>query len=294
MKELFYRSIIVLSKIFGLWVFIMFAWIVSTGFFLFFPSRVIVGIRFYQALFPNRSWAYHLWCTWRQYHNFIYNFLDRFLPQDFGDISYSSEGWEYLEEAVKNKTGGIILMSHMGNWEIAARLLKRKIKGTRLLLYMGIRHKEQIERTQKNSLSQSGIRIIAVNKNGGSPFDIIEGLKFLRKGGLVSLAGDIIWRGDQRIIPVRFLGHKVYLPEAPHIFALLSGAPLFIFFSFRTGREHYHFTISKPKYVKADSRFEKKEAIRKSAQEYADLLDQTIRQYPMQWYHFEHFLGKRL
>lgn len=294
MKKFLYRSIIILSKIFGLWVFIMFAWIISTGFFLFFPSRVAISVRFYQALFPNRSWTYHIWCTWRQYHNFIYIFLDRFLLQDFGDISYTSEGWEYLEEAVKNKTGGIILMSHMGNWEIAAHLLKRKLEGIRLLLYMGIRHKEQIERMQKDSLSHSGIRIIALNQDGGSPFDIVEGLEFLKEGGLVSLAGDIIWSGDQRIIPVRFLDHEVYLPETPHIFALLSGVPLFIFFSFRTGKKHYHCTITKPKYVKAASRFERKEVIRRSAQEYADVLDQTLRQYPLQWYHFEPFLGKRL
>ncbi len=235
-----------------------------------------------------------MWCTWRQYHNFTYVFLDRFLVQDFGNISYTSEGWEHLEQALDNKTGGILLMSHMGNWEVAAHLMKQKQKDIRLLLYMGIKHKEQIEGIQKESLSQSGIKIIAVDQDGGSPFDIVEGINFLRQGGLVSITGDMVWNKKQRVIPVQFLNHEIMLPETPHVLALVSGSPLFIFFSFRTGDKKYHFTMTKPIYVRAGSRSERKEAIRKSAQGYADILEQTLRRHHLEWYHFEPFLGRSL
>lgn len=294
MKALFYKVVIVLSKKMGPWVFTIFAWFVSTGYFLFFPSRVINSVRFYKELFPDRSRYYHIWCAWSQYHNFTHVFLDRILLQDFGNISYTSEGWKHIEDAVKNKTGGIILMSHIGNWEVAAHLLKGKLQKTRLLLYMGIKHKEQIEHIQKESLSQSGIRIIAVDRDGGSPFDLVEGVKLLKQGGLVSLTGDIIWNENQRVVPVKFLNHEVHLPEVPHILALLSGAPLFLFFPFRTGKNQYHFVISRPLFIKAASRSEKQEAIRKSAQQYADILEEALRRHPFEWHHFEPFLGRRL
>jgi len=293
MKELFYKFLVMLSKKWGDWIFIIFARIVATGFFLFFPSRVVNSFQFYSVLFPERSRWYHLRCAWKQYHNFTYVFLDRFLLQEFGDISYACEGWEYLEEALKNKTGGILLMSHLGNWEVAAHLLKRKQAEMKLLLYMGRKYKEQIERIQKDSLSQSGIKIIAVDQEGGSPFDIIEGINFLKTGGLVSLTGDRTGKQDQRVIPVQFMGHEVWLPEIPHLFALLSGAPLFIFFTFRTGKKQYHFTTSQPIYVKTASCSMRKEAIRKSAQHYADILEETLRLHPLEWYHFEHFLGRK-
>jgi predicted LPLAT superfamily acyltransferase len=161
----------------------------------------------------------------------------------------------------------------------------------KLLLYLGRKHKEQIERAQKESLVQSGVRVIAVDKDGGSPFDIVEGINFLKAGGLVSLTGDRKWREDQRSIPVRFLGHEAFLPEAPFVFALLSGTPLFIFFANLRGRQTYHFKIMPPVYVRAQGRNERREAIRRAAQAYAECLEDTVRRHPFEWYHFEPFIG---
>ncbi|MBW2589439.1 MAG: lysophospholipid acyltransferase family protein [Deltaproteobacteria bacterium] len=290
MRKLFYKFLIALTKRLGPWVFTLFAWPIATGFFLFSPLKVAVGVRFYRVLFPDRNRLYHIWCTWRQYHNFTHVFMDRFMIVDSEGITHTSEGWEYLEEAVEKGKGAIILMSHMGNWETAAHLLSRKQYGMRLLLYMGIKAKEQIEKMQKESLSKGGIKIVAVDQDGGSPFDILEGIKFLREGGLVSLTGDRIWSGNERTVAIKFLNHEVYLPVAPHIFALLSKVPLFVFFSFRSGPKSYHFKISEPIYVKAASRADRQEAIERSAQKYADHIQQNLRTHPLQWYILSLFL----
>ena len=290
MSKLFYKSITFLTQKWGRWIFLGFAWFVVTGYFLFFPRRVVNSSQIYQALYPNRNRIFHLWCTWQQFHNFTHVFLDRYLLQESDEITYMSAGIEYLEQAIDNRKGGILLMSHMGNWDVAAHLLKRKLKNLRLLLYMGVKQKEQIEQIQKETLAQSGIQIIAVDEGGGSPLDIVEGIKFIESGGVVSLTGDLVWKKDQRTIPVQFLGHDVLLPEAPHLFALLSGAPLFIFFAFRISKNKYRFTMSEPIYLAAASRDERAGVIRRSAQQYADILEATLRNYPLQWYHFRPFL----
>jgi predicted LPLAT superfamily acyltransferase len=286
MRTYLYRAIVHLSKIMGTWVFLVFAWIVATGFFMLFPMRVNNSIRFYQALFPGRSWFYHLGCAWSQFHNFTDVFFDRFMLQEFDDIHYTSEGMEYLEQTLQKKNGAILLMSHVGNWEVAAHLLKRNLPDMNLLLYMGVKHKEQIEGIQKKSLSKNGVRVVAVDQQGGSPFDIVEGIHFINSGGMVSLTGDLIWKKDQRIVTVKFLGHDALFPETPYLFALLSGAPIFIFFAFRTGRKTYHFSLSEPIFVKASSRGERTAVIRQAAQRYSDILEETVRCYPLQWYHF--------
>jgi len=290
MRIFFYKSLIFLSKILGRWAFELVAWFVASGYFLFFPTRVGNSLRFYQALFPDRSRFYHLSCAWRQFHNFTDVFFDRFFLQKFDDLTYSSEGLEHLQQALRDQSGAILLMSHVGNWEVAAHLLKRELQDTSLLLYMGIKHKEQIEGIQKESLIQSGIRIVAVDEDGGSPMDIVEGIKFIESGGVVSLTGDVIWKRDQRTIPVKFLGHEVWLPQTPHLFALLSGAPIFIFFALCTGKDQYHFTMSPPISLVPASRDERDAAIRQSAQRYADTLAAMVRNYPLQWYHFNSFL----
>lgn len=290
MRIILYKIIIRLSRSLGLWVFAVFAWFVATGYYLFFPFRVRNSVRFYRMLFPDRNGLYHLWCAWRQFHNFTDVFFDRFLLTEHDDITATSEGLEHLAAACRRKEGGILLMSHMGNWEVAAHILKRKKQDLRLLLYMGVKYKEQLEGIQKKSLSQSGITIIAVNEQGGSPLDIIEGIKFIESGGIVSLTGDLIWKQDQRTVPVKLLGHEARLPEAPYLLALLSGAPIFIFFAFRTGKRQYHFTMSKPIYIRVSSRRERTAAIQHAAQQYADILEETLRRHPLQWYHFEPFL----
>lgn len=290
MIKLFYKFLILFTRLLGTWFFKVFSRFVSTGYFIFFPARVAIGVRFYRALFPERGGLYHLWLTWRQFHGFTDVFLDRFLLQTAGDISFTSEGWEIIQKAADEKRGGVVVMSHMGNWDVAAHLLRRK--GLRLLLFMGSREKEQLEKMQKESLSESGLTVIAVDREGGSPFDILEGLRFINEGGIISMTGDRVWTAGQRTVPVQFLGRRVLLPEAPHRIALLSGAPLFVFFAMRTGDKKYHFSLSGPIQVAASSRADRDRAVRESAQQYADILAEKARQYPVQWYHFEEFLGE--
>jgi predicted LPLAT superfamily acyltransferase len=293
-QKWFYHVVAALSRGGASWIVAWMVGLVTSGFFIFFPRRVRISTRFYKALFPGRGRSFLLWCAWRQYHRFSQVFLDRLQIDDPSAVTVSSEGWEALEASCEEGKGGIILMSHLGNWEIAARLLKKRNPRMRLLLYMGVKQKEQIEAIQKEGLSEGGVEIVGIDQDGGSPLDIIEGIKVLRDGGFVSMTGDVSWNKGQRMLPVSFLGHRVMLPATPHILALLSGAPLFIFFAFCTGRRHYHFRIVGPKVVTASSRSERTAALLTSAQEYADLLEEAARHSPLEWYHFEDFLGQRL
>jgi predicted LPLAT superfamily acyltransferase len=291
---MFYRILPFFARNFGVWAFDLIAKGIAAGYFFFAPRRVMVSVRFYRALFPQRTRAYHLWCTWNQFQNFTSVYLDRYRFHEVGDISYTNEGWEHVENALDRKTGGIVLMSHLGNWEIAAHLMKQKREQMPLILFMGQRAKAHIERIQKEDLRRRGIRIVAVEKNWGTSFDLLEGLRFIQDGGLVSMTGDQIWDPRQRAVSVSMLGHEVRLPETPHLLAMLSGAPLIIFFSRRTGKKRYHLKMFEPQYIEKAPRQHRAEAIRKSAQGYADLLEAHLRGNPLEWYHFEQFLGPRL
>jgi lauroyl/myristoyl acyltransferase len=291
MRKQSYKLALYLSRHVGLWFFDIFSWFIATGYFLFFPQRVANGWKFYRALFPGRGFFYHLFCVWKQYHNFTDVFLDRFLYQEQDSVEFTKEGWEYLDEAIEKRSGAIIVMSHIGNWELAAQKLHRK--GMPVMLYLGEKHKEQIERMQKETLAKSGIKIVTTAMNESSPFAMIEGVNFLRQGGIVSLTGDRLW-GDQRKVTVNFLGHEAQLPDIPHVFALMSGAPLFNFFIYQTGRKKHHITISPGCVVSAATRSDRKRAILESAQAYARELEKMVREHPFEWYHFEPFIGRKI
>lgn len=292
MKTFFYKIIIFFFKNFSVWIMSFFVYIITSFYYFFIPSRTALCSRFYRSIFPEigkfKSYCY----TWKQYHNFSKLYLDRLFVLYQGDISFVSEGWNHIENLKSKGKGGILLMSHVGNWEIAAHLLKSNKMD--LLLYMGVKNKEQIEKIQKSQLKESGIKIIAVEENNDSPFNVIDGINFLKKGGLVSLAGDLIWGQNKRIIPVNFLGYKVLLPSAPYLFALLSGAPLLVFFAFKTGKKTYQFKIFEPIYVIAKSRKDREQVMQDAAQKYADILGEFVLEHPFEWYHFEPFLIEKI
>lgn len=288
MNGFWYKLLSHAARLCGAWFFAVVARIIAIGFFLF-SRRVPVSRRFYAVLYPERGRLYHLWCTFRQYQNFTTIHFDRFLARQNNSVHFTTEGLEKLDERV-SRQGAILLMSHLGNWEIAASLLKKLRADTPLLLYMGVKEKEGLERLQKDDLRQSGVTIIGADQQSSSPFSAVEGIRFLQAGGLVSMAGDIVWRDDQRKIRVRFLGHAAYLPEAPFVFALVSGAPLMVFFAFRTGRNSYQFTLSDPIVLQSILRKDRAEVIGRAAQQYADLLEQSLRRHPFEWYHFDRFI----
>ncbi|MBU2649056.1 lysophospholipid acyltransferase family protein [bacterium] len=294
MKAISFRVAVRISKWIGSWFLSILSRFIAAGYYSFLPGRVRESARFYRALFPERSRFHAYACVWHQYQRFTRVFLDRMLMLDFDRISVTIDGWEALQQTLLQKKGAILLMSHMGNWDVAAHLLKKKHPGLRLLLYMGIKNREQIEKIQKESLAEQGIKIIAVNQNSSSPFHLIEAHTFLSTGGLVSLTGDRIWHESQRAVKVDFLGHEVCLPESPHLLALISERPIFALFPIKTGKLQYHIRISPPITVKAENRGDRKNAVKRSAQTYADLLSDAARRDPFEWFHFEPFLGKPL
>ena len=290
MKAGFYKALVTLSRLTGPWLFSLVSSGIAAGYFLFCPGRVSVGLHFYAALFPRRGRAYHLWCTWRQFQNFTTVFLDRFRMQAAAGIRYTFQGEQTLQAIIDKGNGGILLMSHMGNWEVAARRLQQNLAGLRLLLYMGARARQEIESLQKETVASSGIDILGVDETGGSPLDIIDGVRFLRTGGIVSMTGDVLWRDDQAAVEVPFLGKNVRLPEAPFALAMVSGAPLVIFFALRTGQGQYHFQAAEPIFIDKTDRRNRSAAIQAAARSYAALLEDAVRAHPDQWYHFEPFL----
>lgn len=94
------------------------------------------------------------------------------------------------------------------------------------------------------------------------------------------MAGDRLW-GEQTWVEVDFLGHKVRLPDTPHLFALMSGAPLMTFFVHEKAPGRYHVQVSKGRKVAAATRADRKKAVQESVQAYADDLARFAAAHPL-------------
>jgi lauroyl/myristoyl acyltransferase len=269
---------------FGTWMISLVAAIISAGYFLLLPARTWRCASFYRQVFPDRGWLYAFLCTWRQFQSFARVFSERLELRKEGRIKYTSEGFRHLEEAALAKKGGVIVMSHAGNWEVAARLLRKQ--GIEMMLFMGVKPQEEVEGRQKEDLRQEELAVVGVEQGSGTRWEMLDALRFLRDGGFVSMTGDRIWSMD-RTVTVPFLGRQTSLPDAPYLLAALAGCPVYIFFSFRTAPRTYHISITPPMLLPKTTRRERPGAVLDAATAYADLLGGAVRKHPSQWYHFE-------
>jgi lauroyl/myristoyl acyltransferase len=281
MKDAAYRILSRLAGWLGLWVVTAFAAIVSACYFVFLPGRLRHSLRFYRALFPERGWMHALGCAWRQYQDFARVYTER-LQVD--RMRYQSDGEQYLQEAWEKRTGGVLVMSHFGRWEIGARLLARDRHP--LTVIMGAQAPDQGVGVD---MSRDGVEVVAVRPGQRNALDVLQAVDVIRKGEVVALSADRAW-GDARVMRLPFLGWEVDVPIAPFVLAMTTRAPLFVVFAYRTGPGEYRFVCRPPRYVKAASRAERERVLREAAQAYLDDLREMVRAWPEQWQTFGPFL----
>lgn len=270
----------------GIWVIRWVAWFIATGYFFFVRRRVRTSLTFYQTVFPGRSRWHHLHCAWRQFHDQAQSHCDD-IAFSFGmPVQYTTEGHEAVQQAADAGHGGIIIMSHLGNWDVAARLFRQS--GFKVMLIMGEREARLVDQKQRQDLASANLKIlVSRTDDDDSLMTGIEALKFIRDGGFLCIAGDMGWTNPRFRQTAAFFGRRIYLPAGPHTLALVSGAPVFTLFSFRLGTGRYRFVILPPRVVKAAGRSKRNDAIAESAQIYASNLEEAVRQYPYEWHVFE-------
>jgi len=289
MKTFIHDTLIRVSLLLGSWPIRFFAWWIATGYFFFLSSRRRSSIRLYQVIFPGKSRWHYLYCTWRQFHSYAATFAERIEFDRNKGLITSTQGREKLVEVARRGRGGVILMSHLGSFEIAADAF-REVR-LKLLLIMGEKEAKQVARDQREAMKARGIHIQVATAGEDFLFGGVEAVNFIKEGGFVSVAGDLVWTEQRSRLPVTLFGHEVGLTAGPHLLALVSNAPLFMMFTFRAEKGKYLIMMSSPREVKATSRSERSAALQASAQAYASALEEMVRQHPFQWYIFEPFFG---
>ena len=287
MKAFLLKTVFKISILLGSWPIRFFAWWVSTGYFLFHSSRRKASVDLYRVIFPNKGIGYHFYCAWRQFHSFAAAYADRLEVDKKKGVVTAVQGAEGILEAGRRGRGGIILMSHLGSYEVAAYAFQEQ--GFKHLIIMGEKEANQVPRDQRETLAARGIHIQVATGQETALLGGLEAIKFIREGGFVSLAGDLVWTDPHSRLSVRLFGHEVNLSSGPYLLALVSGAPLFTLFTLRMKRGRHQIFISPPRFVKASSRSERNNALQASAQDYASALEEIVRQHPFQWFIFEPF-----
>lgn len=141
---------------------------------------------------------------------------------------------DLVREAHSKGNGVILLTGHFGNWELFALAT-----GWQSGIPLNI-----IVQTQSNRLVDSLLnshRTILGNRVTPMGMSIREILKTMREGGIVAVAAD--QSGAKESVYVEFFGRSVATHQGPAVFALKSGAPVFVGFPVRNADGSYDATF---------------------------------------------------
>jgi len=180
----------------------------------------------------------------------------------------SVEGVEHLAPL----TGGLIsLTAHVGNWELAGRLLAGRM-GRLTHVVVAEEEVRDLERWVRRN--GDGVRFVLRSRATVS----LELIAALRRGEVVGVQGDraLGTRGDL-VLP--FFGRPAPFPLGPFLLASAVGVPLVPAFCLLESDHRYAVRVAEPLNV---ARGEEEAA----ARAWIAVLEGVVRQHPTQWFNF--------
>ncbi len=110
-------------------------------------------------------------------------------------------------------------------------------------------------------------------------------LEVLKRGEVLSMMGDRFQGSDRNVTTVKFLGGNIRLPFAAYKLASVTGAPIGVLVSAKTGPDAYRIFLAGVIRVPPGLGREK-EAFSLYAARFAQILEDYVQEYPYQFFNF--------
>jgi phosphatidylinositol dimannoside acyltransferase len=266
-------------------------WLASfVFFFVAAPARRAV-VRHLAVVIPGSSRVANRLRVFRVFYNFGWTLADaavyRLLKQP---VNWQLEGENFLQ-ALATTRGAIVLTAHMGNYDLGAAHFAQKFhREIRMVRapepdMLSARHVDL-------SLQQSTAGAVKVGYSTEGTSLAFELLTALRHGEIISIQGDRVV-GEVARSAVTFFGRQVFLPTGPFVLSLVSETPIYPLFIARIGFRKYKIIAHEP-IICHRAAASRDEAIANAMQQWARILEETVRIHWDQWYAFTPVFSERL
>ena len=219
---------------------------------------------------------------YRNYYAFGQSLIDKVAVMSgmANRFSFDFDGEQHLHRMVSLGKGGLLLSSHIGNWEAAGHLLERLHTRINVVMFDG--EHQKIKDYLQNVTGERTANIIVIKDDLSHIYAINEALK---NNEIVCMHADRFLEGN-RVIEIPFLGKKACFPAGPFIVAAQFKTPVCFVFAMKESTTHYHFYSSE---IRSYDFSDKNETIRKMLLEFAAGMEEKVRTYPEQWYNYYDF-----
>ena len=198
--------------------------------------------------------------------------LSRMDPREVIDRT-DMEGFEEFREAVERGAGAVVVSGHLGNWEIAGA--SAAARGVPM---------DVVAHRQKNPLfddylveTRKRLGLTVMVKNDA----LRLARRSLAKGRVAAFVADQNIR--RRGVFVEFFGRVAATPKGPAMFAVRSGAPVFLGTAVRLPGWPSRYRVRAER-IPVRSDLPADEAIAEITQQYTSILEERIREAPEQYF----------
>jgi len=180
--------------------------------------------------------------------------------------------FDRLEPILESRQGFVAATAHLGNWELAGRLLSPF--GKTVHVVMAPEQHATVQRLLREEHRPSSLRFLSNDNTGG----FVQLLMALRRGDVVAVQVDRA-TGHRSDMAVNFFGQPVSFPGGPFVLARAARVPVIPFFCLMRPDHHYEIHIGEAIPVERDNEEE-------ALQQMVRVLEYYIALAPDQWFNF--------
>jgi len=211
------------------------------------------------------------------FRHFAYYFVDllslnRQSPQAQQRYLHCIHNFARVQPLLESRQGFVAATAHLGNWELAGRLLSPY--GKTIHVVMAPEQHATVQRLLREEHQSSSLRFVSNDNTGG----FVQLLMALRRGDVVAVQVDR-GTGHRSDIAVNFFGAPVTLPSGPFVLARAAQVPVMPFFCLMRPDHTYEMHIGEAIPVERGG----EEA---ALQQMVHVLEQYIALAPDQWFNF--------
>ena len=249
-------------------------------------------LRHVRAFAPQHANQWIAWQSFRQFWNFGLALIDKLAVWN-GEIKLhhiTRHQRDIIDQMVREKRGGILLVSHLGNFEIC-RCLSAAQGDIRLTVLLHTKHAEKFNRLLNEQDNEQGnqpaIEVLQVTEITPATAMLLS--ERIERGEFIAIAADrVAIEHPENSLMVDFMGQRAPLPKGPFVLAAILRAPILTVFSLwqADGYHIYFDQLSGPVHA---PRKQRSPILSQLAQRYAHQLQDHCIDVPLQWFNFFHF-----
>ncbi len=189
-----------------------------------------------------------------------------------------------IREIEENRRGGIIIVSHLGNFEIGSALA-HQAPNLRLTILVYTQHAKKFNALMHQSTNKADVEVMQVSNL--SPVTAMMLSQRIDAGEHIVIAGDRTpISGKKRTSLVKFLGRDASMPQGAFYLAGLLKCPLYLLFCLKQ-KNRYNLYIERfTRNLELGERKKRQEILDESVQRYANRLEHYCLKAPLQWFNF--------